>query len=163
MAGVSDALGRTFRITAAVRADVLLISQSSSQNDLCLVIPSALAKPTVEALRHEFAHELTHQKTESITVDSTVAMVAVVGQSVRGTVGFVGRTFKALDQVNVDTIAMAQGSTDSTLSFVIAKTDVKAALNSIHREFQLGMSGDGISYETPYPSVIPSLAKQPGY
>jgi aspartokinase/homoserine dehydrogenase 1 len=163
MVGVPDVLGRTFRTTAAVRVDVLLISQSSSQNDLCLVIPSALAKCTVEALRHEFAHELTHEKTEHITVDSTVAIVAVVGQSMRGVGGFVGRTFKALDRENVNIVAIAQGSTECTLSLVVAKRDTKAALTSIHREFQLGNASNGVmvEHETLYPSVLPQLADQP--
>src|SRR5580704_5140680 len=111
MVGVQDVLGRTVRTTAAVRADIFLISQSSSQNDLCLVIGSAHAKSTVEALRHEFAHDLAHEKAEHITVDSTVAIVAVVGQNVRGRTKFVGRTFRALDSEDVSIVAIAQGST----------------------------------------------------
>jgi bifunctional aspartokinase / homoserine dehydrogenase 1 len=138
MVGVADVLGRTFRTTAAVRADVLLISQSSSQNDLCLVISSALAKCTVEALRHEFAHDLAHETTEHITVDPTVAIVTVVGQNMRGIAGVVGRTFGALDRENINIVAIAQGSTECTISFVVARRDMKAALTSIHGEFQLG-------------------------
>jgi bifunctional aspartokinase / homoserine dehydrogenase 1 len=138
MVGAQDVLGRTVRTTAAVRADVFLISQSSSQNDLCLVIGSGHAKSTVEALRHEFAHDLAHEKAEHITVDSTVAIVAVVGQNVRGRTKFVGRTFRALDSEDVSIVAIAQGSTECTISFVVAKEDVRAALASIHREFQLG-------------------------
>ena len=162
MVGVPDVLGRTFRTTATVRADVLLISQSSSQNDLCLVIPSSLAKCTVEALRHEFAHELTHEKTDHITVDSTVAIVAIVGKSMRGMAGFVGRTFRALVRENVNIVAIAQGSTECTLSLVVAKRDTKAALTSIHREFQLGNALNGIAAEdvAPYPSALPQLAEQ---
>ncbi len=56
--GVPDVLGRTFATTAAARADVLLISQSSSQNNICLIVPSSLAKHTVDALRSEFAVDL---------------------------------------------------------------------------------------------------------
>jgi len=153
LAGVADVLGRTFRTTAAVRADVLLISQSSSQNDLCLVIPSSLAKCTVEALRHEFAHELAHEKTEHITVDPTVAMVTVVGEHLRRIAGVVGRTFSALDRANVNIVAIAQGSTESTISLVVAKRDMKAALVGIHSEFQLGSASNRGMNEpaTPYP------------
>jgi aspartokinase/homoserine dehydrogenase 1 len=147
MIGVPDVLGRTFRTTAAVRADVLLISQSSSQNDLCLVISSALAKSTVEALRHEFAHDLAHEKTEHITVDATVAIVTVVGQNMRNIGGAVGRTFSVLDRENVNIVAIAQGSTECTISFVVAKRDMKAALISIHKEFQLGSTPNSLMPE----------------
>jgi aspartokinase/homoserine dehydrogenase 1 len=141
-AGVQDVLGRAFRTTAAVRADVLLISQASSQNDLCLVIPSAFAKATVEALRHEFAHDLAHEHMEHITLDATVAMVTVVGQNMKSIPGIVGRTFGALGRESVNIFAIAQGSSECTISFVVAKNDMQAALAGIHREFRLGMSSN---------------------
>ena len=147
MVGVQDVLGRTVRTTAALRADVLLISQSSSQNDLCLVIASSHAKATVEALRHEFAHDLAQEKAEHIHVDAGVAMVAVVGQNVRGRARFVGRTFHALESENVNIVAIAQGSTESTISLVVAKKDVKAALACLHQEFQLGNPSNRIVAE----------------
>ena len=36
--GVPDVVGRTFSTTSEVRANVLLISQSSSQNDICFIV-----------------------------------------------------------------------------------------------------------------------------
>lgn len=134
--GVPDVLGRTFATTAAVRANVLLISQSSSQNDICLVVSSAVAKPTVEALRREFAHDLAHEKVEHVTLDPTVAIVTVVGRNMRGS-EIVGRTFGALGRSGVNVIAIALGSSECNLSFVVARDDMKAALVTTHREFQL--------------------------
>src|SRR5208282_1154941 len=125
--GVQDVLGRTFATASAVRADVLMISQSSSQNDICLVVSSAIAKRTVEALRHEFAHDLAHEKVEHIALDSMVAIVTVVGQKVRLS-GIVGRTFAALGRQNVDIIAIAHGASECNISFVVAKKDMQAAL-----------------------------------
>jgi bifunctional aspartokinase / homoserine dehydrogenase 1 len=138
MAEVTDALGRTFVTAAAVRADVLMISQSSSQNDICLVVSSAVAKRTVEALRREFAHDLAHERSEHITVDSPVAVIAVVGHDVGRMSNVIGRTFGALSQENISVMAVAQGSSDCAISFVVPKKDMKAALVTVHREFQLG-------------------------
>jgi aspartokinase/homoserine dehydrogenase 1 len=145
LAGAQDVLGRTVRTAAAVRADVLLISQASSQNELCLVISSALAKCMVEALRHEFAHDLAHELAqewahepmEHITCDASVAMVTVVGQDMRSIPGIAGRVFGALGRENVNLIAIAQGSSERTLSFVVPKKEMQAALAGIHQEFQL--------------------------
>jgi len=136
--GVPDVLGRTFATTAAVRANVLLISQSSSQNDICLVVSSSAAERTVEALRREFAQDLVHEKVEHITLDPTVAIVTVVGKNMRGS-GTVGRTFAALGKGNVNIIAIAQGSSECNISFVVKEQDVKFALDATHREFQLGV------------------------
>jgi len=136
--GVPDVLGRTFATTAAVRANVLLISQSSSQNDICLVVPAAVAERTLEALRREFAQDLAHEKVEHITIDPTVAIVTVVGKNMRGS-ATVGRTFTALGRENLNLVAIAQGSSECNISFVVSKQDVRAALDATHREFGLGV------------------------
>jgi aspartate kinase len=138
IAGVPDVLGRTFATTRELRADVLLISQSSSQNDICLVVPSSLAKRTVEELRREFAQDLAYEQVEHITLDSTVAIVTVVGKKIRNISGIVGRTFSALGRENVDTIAIAHGASECNISFVVAKKDMQTALVATHREFRLG-------------------------
>jgi aspartokinase/homoserine dehydrogenase 1 len=135
--GVPDVVGRTFSTTAELRANVLLISQSSSQNDICFIVSAADAAKTVEALRKEFAHDLAHHKVEHITVDPNIAIVAVVGENMRGTPGVAGRTFNALGRDNVNLIAIAQGSSESNISFVIEEKAVKTALIATHREFGL--------------------------
>ena len=135
--GLPDVVGRTFSTTAEVRANVLLISQSSSQNDICFIVSTADAQRTVEALRKEFAHDLAHHKVEHITVDSNIAIVAVVGENMRGTPGIAGKTFNALGRENVNLIAIAQGSSECNISFVIEEKAVKTALLTTHREFGL--------------------------
>jgi aspartokinase/homoserine dehydrogenase 1 len=142
LAGVTDVLGRTFRTTTSLRADVLLISQASAQNDLCLILSSALGKCAAEALRHEFAHELAHESTEHITVDAKIAMVTIVGQNMKSIPGIVGRIFGVLGRENVNLIAIAQGSSECTVSFVVMKKDMPAAITAIHREFRLGAPAD---------------------
>jgi hypothetical protein len=71
----------------------------------------------------------------------------------RGVAGAVGRACSALDRENVNIVAIAQGSTECTFSLVVPKRDMKAALVSIHREFQLGDATNRRMAEnaTPYP------------
>ncbi len=138
--GLPDVVGRTFSTTAEVRANVLLISQSSSQNDICFIVSTADARRTIEALRKEFAQDLAHHKVEHITADSNIAIVAVVGENMRGTPGIAGRTFNALGRENVNIIAIAQGSSECNISFVIEEKAVRAALATTHREFGLDAS-----------------------
>jgi bifunctional aspartokinase / homoserine dehydrogenase 1 len=141
--GLPDVVGRTFSTTAEVRANVLLISQSSSQNDICFGISSADTDKTVEALRKEFAHDLAHHKVEHIRVDPHIAIVAVVGQNMCGTPGIAGKTFAAMGEEGVNLIAIAQGSSETNISFVIAEESVLPALRSLHREFGLHKSANG--------------------
>jgi aspartokinase len=63
----------------------------------------------------------------------------VVGEKMRGTVGMAGRTFSVLGRENINIIAIAQGSSESNISFVVASQDMKKALLAVHREFALDM------------------------
>jgi bifunctional aspartokinase / homoserine dehydrogenase 1 len=136
--GLPDVVGRTFSSTADVRANVLLISQSSSQNDICFIVAASDAKKTVEALRKQFAQDVAHEKVEHITIDPNIAIVAVVGENMHGTPGVAGRTFSALGREGVNIIAIAQGSSEFNISFVVQEKHVKTALVALHREFGLG-------------------------
>jgi aspartate kinase len=138
MVGVQDVLARTFKSIAAVNADVLLISQTSSQNDLYFVVPSACAQRTVDVLRREFAVDLAQETEDHITLDLEIAIVAAVGQDMRGTPGIVKRVSGALDRDNVRVLAMVQGPSECNVSFLVAKKDAKTALAVTHEEFQLG-------------------------
>jgi aspartate kinase len=138
--GVPDVIGRTFTTTAELRADVLLISQSSSQNDICFLVSKPHAHTTVDALRKEFAQDLAHEVVDHITLDPNVAIVAVVGENMRGTPGVAGKTFNALGQEKVNLIAIAQGSSETNISFVVDDKSMQAALKVLHREFKLGHS-----------------------
>jgi len=133
-----NALARTVATAAAVRADLLLISQSSSHNDVCLVVAAPLAERTVEALRHEFSPDLMHERVEHAVIESAVSVVTLVGQKLRTASGTVGRIFAALGQEKVGIIATAQGSSDCSMSFVVPQQDVKRAIESLHRELELG-------------------------
>jgi bifunctional aspartokinase / homoserine dehydrogenase 1 len=138
--GLPDVVARTFSTTAEVRANVLLISQSSSQNDICFGVSSADAQKTVEALRKEFAQDLDHHKVEHIRVDPQIAIVAVVGQNMCGTPGIAGKTFNTMGKEGVNLIAIAQGSSETNISFVIEERSVVPALRSLHLEFGLHKS-----------------------
>jgi len=135
--GVPDVVAKTFSTTARMRANVLLISQSSSQNDICFIIPLADAERTVAALRQAFASDLADQQVEHITVDPNIAIVAVVGENMRGTPGIAGRTFSTLGREGVNIIAIAQGSSEYNISFVVEVSAMQRAVAAVHKEFRL--------------------------
>ncbi|HXZ39893.1 MAG TPA: aspartate kinase [Terriglobales bacterium] len=137
LAEAPEVLVRTLNATAAVRADVLLVSQSSAQNEVCLVVSASQAKRTVEALHHEFAQELAHQKTDHINLDPHVSIVTAVGQNIGRLPGTFGRLFAALSRENINVIAIAQGAARHKISFVVEKKNLRATVATAHREFQL--------------------------
>ncbi len=82
-------------------------------------------------MKKEFAQDLAHQKVEHVTVDPNIAIVAVVGENMRGIPGVAGRTFSAMGRDSVNIIVISQGSSESNISFVIEEKDVKTALLSL--------------------------------
>jgi aspartokinase/homoserine dehydrogenase 1 len=85
--GLPGVAAKTFTAAASAQANVLLISQSSSGNDICFIIDSGDADRTVAELRAAFASDLAHKEVEHITVNADIAIVAVVGDRMRGTPG----------------------------------------------------------------------------
>ena len=150
--GAIDQLNRPVESSHPVASRSLLVRDDAKGVEIAeqlvsLLTPDSFAadqyralRHTVEALRKEFAQDLAHHKVEHITVDSNVAIVAVVGENMRGTPGIAGKTFNALGRENVNLIAIAQGSSECNISFVIEEQAVKTALNTTHREFGLDVS-----------------------
>ena len=135
--GVPDAWARTVATAAALRADVLLMSQSPSHNGICLVVASSPAKRTVEALRREFSPDLVRDRLEHTVFDATVSVITLVGENMGAASETVARALTALSDENVNIIATAQGSSDCSVAFVVPQQDMEIALSTVHRELEL--------------------------
>jgi aspartokinase/homoserine dehydrogenase 1 len=83
---------------------------------------------------------VTITKDVAITFNPAVAIVTLVGDNVRDAAGIVERLSAALARHNVSLIGTARATSGSSLSFVVAQQDVKAALVIIHQELQLSGS-----------------------
>ncbi|HEY3026418.1 MAG TPA: aspartate kinase, monofunctional class [Pyrinomonadaceae bacterium] len=135
--GLPGVAAKTFTAAASAQANVLLISQSSSGNDICFIIDSGDAAGTVAELRAAFASDLAHKEVEHITMNADVAIVAVVGERMRGTPGIAGRAFSALGRRGINIIAIAQGSSEYNVSLVVAAAVMREVVQALHSEFGL--------------------------
>ena len=161
--GVPEVAAWTFAATAEVRARILLISQASSQDDICFVVHSADAKRTVEALRRTFLLGVRPIELDHIHVNDKVAIVAVVGDNMRGTTGVAGRVFGRLGRESVNIIAIAQGSSENNISFLVDEHAVQRAVSCIHNEFHLEKgiragAPQSVSAAAPATTAVPAIA-----
>jgi aspartate kinase len=161
--GVPEVAAWTFAATAEVRARILLISQASSQDDICFVVHSADAKRTVEALRRTFLLGVRPIELDHIHVNDKVAIVAVVGDNMRGTTGVAGRVFGRLGRESVNIIAIAQGSSENNISFLVDEHAVQRAVSCIHNEFHLEKgiragAPQSASAAAPATTAVPAIA-----
>lgn len=139
MMGVPGIAARTFAAVAGQGANVLMISQASSEQSICFVVPEADAQRVARSLEDAFADEIRRRLIDRVTVEPEIVIVAVVGEGMRGTPGIAARLFGALGQHNINVIAVAQGSSETNISLVLAAADADAGVCYIHDAFGLGI------------------------
>jgi aspartate kinase len=135
MLGVPEMTARIFDTIARENINVLLITQASSQQSICFVVRQADAAVVRRALSDEFARDLRRGDLQRIGVQDGVAIIAVVGEGMRGTPGVAGRLCAALGREGINIIAIAQGSSERNISLVVNDKEKAAAMRSIHKEF----------------------------
>lgn len=131
-------VARVFTTVARRNANLFMISQSSSEHNVCFVVSEEVAELLVADLQREFASELDRQELEAVTALRDVSVVAVVGAGMRGTPGVAGRVFSALGRHRVNIIAIAQGSSELNISFVVNTAEERRAVQVLHDELVLG-------------------------
>jgi len=143
MVGIPGFSKRLFEALANASINVILITQGSSEHSICVGVDehaSAIAKEVIDAA---FAYEIETGKVDPIIVESTLSIVAIVGDNMKNHSGISGKMFSALGRNGVSIRAIAQGSSERNISAVIATADVKKAINVLHEEF----------FETTYKQV----------
>jgi aspartate kinase len=132
MIGVPGIAARTFGAVARLDVSVLLITQASSEQSICFIVPASSAAAVVAGLEAEFAPELHRRDIERIWSRDEIAIVTIVGAGIQTTYGIAGRVFSALGDHHVNVIAIAQGSTECGISIVVAGGDVGRAVEHVH-------------------------------
>ncbi|CAG0935503.1 aspartate kinase [Thermoflexales bacterium] len=133
MLGVPGVAARTFGAVARTHTSVSLISQASSEQSICFTVPDSLTSSVIAAVQEEFRRELADRDIDAVTALEQVVIVTVVGAGMRHTPGISGRVFGALGAERINIIAIAQGSSECSISLIVDQQDADAAVRAIHR------------------------------
>ncbi|HEX2622919.1 MAG TPA: aspartate kinase [Phototrophicaceae bacterium] len=132
MIGVPGMAGRAFLSVAQAGANILMISQSSSEQSICFIATSEKADDAKDAVEKEFRSEMSRKDVDGVDIEHEVVIVTVVGAGMRGTPGIAGRVFSALGSNLINVLAIAQGSSECSISFVVAEKDLEHAVVTLH-------------------------------
>lgn len=132
MLGVPGIAGRTFLATSRVGANILMISQSSSEQSFCFIVTDEHALSAQSAVEEELALDISRRNVDGVDLMSHIAIVTVVGSGMRGTPGVSGRVFTALGEERINVLSIAQGSSECSISFVIDESDLERAVTTLH-------------------------------
>jgi aspartokinase/homoserine dehydrogenase 1 len=127
-------MARALEALADANAEVLALSSSSYRQSFCFLVRKEELAAVMKSLEADLALELTHGYLKPIAVDDNVGLLALVGEGMRGTPGLAGRLFQAISEQNVNIIAIAQGSSELTISIVVRRDGLERAIQAVHRE-----------------------------
>lgn len=154
MIGVHGIAARTFAAVDAERLSVSTIFQASSESSIGFTLPEAEAERGVMSVRNAFRHELASGLIDKVSARTGMAVVAVVGDGMAGTPGIAARVFSALAAGSINVVAIAQGSSERNISFVVTAADAPAAARQVHAAFQLSKIGGGRPLSAPRTDVV---------
>lgn len=137
MIGVPGTARRMFDALARKNLNVLFITQSSSEHTITVGLTESDSGMAQAELREEFKWELLHGYIDDISVEGGLALVAAVGEGMKRRPGVAGKLFGLLGDNGVNIRAIAQGSTERNVSFVVKAEDAAKALNVLHEGFFL--------------------------
>ncbi|MEO9570124.1 MAG: bifunctional aspartate kinase/homoserine dehydrogenase I [Polaribacter sp.] len=135
MIGIPGFSKRLFETLSVAKINVIFITQASSEHSICVGVFDNDAAKAKELLNEVFSIEIDKKKIKPIIIESDLAIIAVVGESMKNYQGLSGQMFSALGRNNVNVRAIAQGSSEKNISAVINKYDANKALNTLHEQF----------------------------
>lgn len=142
MVGIPGIAARLFSALAKEKINVILITQGSSEYAISFAIKSGDASKAKKAIDNAFKNEIADKLINPIEIENDLSIVAIVSEQMRNQPGVAGKLFSSLGKEGINVVAIAQGSSEYNISFVVSSNDEVKALNLIHDSFFLSQSLD---------------------
>ncbi|HEU4417009.1 MAG TPA: aspartate kinase [Candidatus Angelobacter sp.] len=130
-----DLWGRLFLRLGQEQTEVLFATQSSPEHALGIVLRKDDAVRVLKLINSIFRMELAQGVLSPVQVNDQVAVIAVLGESMKGTCGILGRVFSAVARREVSVIAVAQGASELSICFAVATARGAEVVRAVHDEF----------------------------
>ncbi|MCT8636591.1 bifunctional aspartate kinase/homoserine dehydrogenase I [Glaesserella parasuis] len=133
MQGMVGMAARVFTAMSQAGISVNLITQSSSEYSISFCVPVKAVEKALTALNSTFAQELKEGLLDPVEVIKDLSIVSVVGDGMRAAKGIAARFFSALAQANISIVAIAQGSSERSISAVVPLNKAIEAVKATHK------------------------------
>jgi aspartokinase/homoserine dehydrogenase 1 len=130
-----DLTSRLFSLLAEHSIPIIMISQASSEHSLCLALLEDHAEKACILFNEKFKEELACNEIQNIVLQKNIEVIAVIGENMKGRPGIAGKLFACLGNAQINVLAIAQGSSERNISFIIDRKDTLNALKEIHKTF----------------------------
>ena len=133
--GVAGSASRLFGALAQAGISVILISQASSEHSICFAVKPEEAEAAANVVGKAFEYEILKGHVDSVTLEKELSVLALVGEGMKERPGITGRIFGSLGRNGINVEAIAQGSSELNISFVVKRADEVRALRILHEAF----------------------------
>ena len=137
MAGVVGVNCRVFTALALERISAFLVCQSASETGISIGVSSNDAARAKSVLDWTFAREIDNGSLSPVRVKDGLAALSVIGDNMRNTPGIAGQLFSTLGRNGISVSAFAQDASESNISFIVDRSQLRKSLNVIHDSFFL--------------------------
>ena len=135
MKGMVGMASRVFATMCRENISLVLISQSSSEYCISFCIHSVDAQQAELSIKEEFELELLNGLLEPIALKGELSIVSLVGDGMHHQRGVAAKFFSSLAQARVNVVAIAQDSSERSISVVIEQRKCTAAMKVSHQNF----------------------------
>jgi len=135
MKGMVGMASRVFATMSRENISLVLISQSSSEYCISFCIYTADAAQAEQSLKEEFELELLNGLLEPLELKSELSIVSLVGDGMHHQRGVAAKFFSSLAQARVNVVAIAQDSSERSISVVIEQRKCTDAIKVSHQNF----------------------------
>ncbi len=135
MQGMVGMASRIFDTMAKLNISVVLITQSSSEFSISFCIHASSVAAARRGLEEEFELELRSKMLQPIEMKDKVAIISLVGDGMRQNKGSAVKFFASLAQARVNVVAIAQDSSERSISAVINESSSADAVKVCHENF----------------------------
>ncbi len=126
---------RVFQILEQANINIILITQSSSEQSIGIGINQSELSTAIFSLNSAFEKEIQKGLMNEVKAIENQCIVALVGDNMKNAIGLAGKVFSAIGENGINVTAIAQGASERNISIVINKKDEEKALNVIHEKF----------------------------
>lgn len=133
MKGMVGMAARVFAVMSRAGISVILITQSSSEYSISFCVPQSDCARAQQAMEEEFCLELKEGQLEPLDIMDKLAIISVVGDGMRTLRGISAKFFAALARANINIVAIAQGSSERSISAVVSNDEVTTGVRVIHQ------------------------------
>jgi len=133
--GMPGMASQIFNALAEAGVNIIMITQASSEHSISVLCRSEETACAVEKLNKNLETAISNRKIQRIEIVNDLVIIAVIGENMIGQVGLTGKLFSAIGDAEINVLAIAQGSSERNISFVIEQKDKVAALRAVHKKF----------------------------